>query len=316
MDMQRPVYLSHSASTRYEVCPEQYRLMYQERWTAEATSLNFGYGGAADEAMSAFIVAHALGHGDEVDMPAIFEAYFRQFDEEHAVAYNSRFPDMDAVLASGKLLVARYKEDYLKRGYVAALDPEGKPIVQRKLRVKLPGNVYYTAILDTILITPQFEVVIVDNKTASNEAPEDFHETAGQLTGQQLVVEAHKEELGIDHIDGLMFYQAIKKAVPKSSRGTGPVMAEPHQVRPRTKEELDAYVESRLWIAEDIRRGRFPKRPLDAYNSPCAMCDFASLCIYGQTEGLKKRNAYHSHSKKPQPQTGQAQVETTGAVAA
>ena len=306
LEFAKPVYLSHSSSTLYEVCPHKYKERYKERLESTVTGVSLGYGSAYDEATCAFIVAHALGHENQLDPVAIFEEKFEEFARTNTVGYSTTFNSKEACVASGKVLVEKFIESWLGHGYTAALDPEGKPIVQRELRVKLAPNVFYTAIIDVLMMTRDCEMLLSDIKTAAQASDGSFHLNAGQLTGQQSVVEAHRDALGIDGVDGLCFYQGLKKSIPKlakggkAGRGTGPVVLDPMVCPPRTEAEVQAYVESRLWIAEDIRRGRFPKRPLDAYNTPCSdLCDYRQRCIHGDSTGLRVRASRGTPTPSP-----------------
>ncbi len=306
LEFSAPVYLSHSSSTLYEVCPNKYRQRYKERLESAATGVSLGYGGAYDEATCAFIVAHALGHEGQLDPVRIFEEKFEEFVRSHTVSYSTTFDSQQTCVASGKVLVEKFVESWLAHGYTAALDPDGVPIVQRELRVKLAHNVFYTSIIDVLIMTRDCEMLLSDIKTAAQASDGSFHLNAGQLTGQQLVVEAHRDALGIDKVDGLCFYQGLKRTIPKpakggkAGKGMGPVVLDPMVCPPRTEAELQAYVQSRLWIAEDIRRGRFPKRPLDAYNSPCSdLCDYKQNCIHGDRTGLRVREARKMSASLP-----------------
>jgi hypothetical protein len=283
-----PVYLSHSSGTLYEVCPRKYQHRYKQRLESRETSVNLGFGSAIDEGASAFVVGHALGV--HVDPVPIFESAYEQFCASHIVAYSTKFESKDDIMAVGRLLLQRFMAKWLETGYVAVLDPDGKPLVQVELKVNLPGSVVFTAIMDVIVITPQGKVLVVDIKTPSQASDVVFHELSNQLTGYQLSVDVHKERLGIDHIDGVAFMELIKRPIPKSNRGAGPEVLTPMEFPVRPLEDIEDFVQSRVWIAEDIRRGRFPKRSLDAYNTPCGdMCEFTNFCTKKTKDGLVVR---------------------------
>jgi hypothetical protein len=168
-------------------------------------------------------------------------------------------------------------------------DTNNQPIVQRKLRVRLPNNVVYTAILDLMVLNPEHEVTLLDVKTPATDCSEVFVRNSGQLTGQQLVVEAHKELLGIERVEKLGFLNAVKRPKPKRKHAEGPIVVEPTLVPARLEDEIQAYIQSQLWVADDIRRERFGKRSLNSYDSPCGMCDMRLLCSTKDPSGIRVR---------------------------
>lgn len=278
------VYLSHSSSTLMEKCPAAYAYRYRDRLQSQAESVNLGFGKAFDEAVSAFLVGDVYGH--DVDVVSAFTDTYTAWASQCVVEMSTRWKGQDAIIETGQLLIARFVEWWKESGFSVMLDPEGKPIIQRELRVRLPRNVVYTAILDLMVMTPEGQVGIVDVKTPSADCPEGFAIASGQLTGQQLVVEAHAEELGIERVEKLGFLNAIKRPVPTSKRGEGPTIAPVQLVDARTPVQIEEYIQSRLWVADDIRRKRFAKRSLDAYNSPCTLCEFKNFCLSGVRDGL------------------------------
>ena len=281
------VYLSHSSSTLMENCPFAWDLRYNKRLESTTSSVNLGFGGAFDSAATAFVVGHAFGHS--LDAVTIFREHYLKWASEHVVDYSSRWKGQQAVVDAGCLLTERFQEWWVASGYAVMLDLSGAPIVQRELRVRLPNNVVYTSILDLLVMTPDGYIADLDIKTPATASTPLFARNSGQLTGQQLCIQAHSEQLGLPSLDKLGFLEAVKRPVPKKKDAEGPVILEPHLVDIRTQAEVDAYVQSRVWIADDIRRKRFCKRPMDAYNSPCGMCSFATLCTEGSMEGLRVR---------------------------
>jgi len=292
---QKTIYLSHSSRTLYEVCPRKYRHRYVDRLMEEATSVNLVYGTAVDEATGAFMAAHALGR--IIDPVPIFE---RTFDEEaatKAVRYSTKFDSRDTCVTSGKRLVELFVQKWLDLGYTAILDPEGKPLVQVEIRYRIEGAVEVTGFIDVIARDRSGRVLLLDVKTPSAASGETFTAKSMQLTNYQVGVEADPDRFGIDRIDGLGFFELIKR--PVTPRGAGPEVLDPVIQAPRTREALDEYVEEMRFIADDIRKKRFPCRPLDAYNSPCGeMCEFSRLCAFGDATGLVE--------KKPQPKVVEA----------
>lgn len=284
VDTLKPVFLSHSAASVYQSCPRKYQHRYKDRLASAETSINLGFGSAIDEGTSAFMAGHALGQA--IDPVSVFETAFDRFCATNIVAYSTKFEDKDAVMAMGRVLLERFMSKWRELQYVALLDPDGKPLVQVELRITLPTNVVFTAILDVIVMTPDGRVLIVDVKTPSQPSNHDFMLLSDQLTGYQLAVQTHKERLGIDHVDGLAFLELVKRPIPKTRRGAGPEALTPVEMPVRAQEQLEEFVQSRVWMAEDIRRGRFPARSLDAYSTSCDECEFARLCTTASRDGL------------------------------
>jgi hypothetical protein len=304
LNSSKPEYLSHSAATLYQTCPRKYQNRYKLRLGSAETSINLGFGSAIDEGASAHIVGHAMGQ--YVDSRPVFEQAFERFCSTNVVAYSTKFQNKEDVLAMGRLLLQRFEAKWKELGYIALLDPQGKPLVQIELKVTLPTNIIFTAILDVIVMTPDNKVLVVDIKTPSQASSEAFLELSDQLTGYQLVVEAHKERLGIDHLDGVAFLELIKRPIPKKT-GMGPEVLTPVVCNLRPKDKLEDFVQSRVWIAEDIRRERFPTRSLDSYSTPCDdTCEFVRQCRFGSKDGLVVR---------PQRQRDAPSEQTTLAIA-
>lgn len=281
------VYLSHSSSTLMEKCGAAYAYRYRDRLDSVTSSVNLGFGLAFDQAVSAFVIADL--YGLSVDVNAVFVNAYKEWAATRVVDFSTRWKGHDDILATGELLLSRFVDWWKASGYKVMLDLQGMPLVQRELRVRLPRNVIYTSILDLVVMTPDGEVVILDVKTPSQDSTELFALNSGQLTGQQLVLDAHKESLGIASIDKVGFLNAVKRPVPQKKDAEGPVVAPVHLVPARTPEQVEEYVQSRLWIADDIRRKRFAKRSLDSYCTPCTMCDYHLLCSKQIRDGLHVR---------------------------
>lgn len=281
--------LSHSASTLMQRCGKAYEYRHRYRLESQATSVNLGFGSAFDSAVMAYVVGQAFGR--EVDPKTVFLKEYNTFAGSHEVEYSTKWEGKDAVLEAGTMLAERFVDWWGGSGYTLMIDPNGAPIVQRKLSVMIGPNVQYSAILDMMVLTPSAEVALLDLKTPSVDCPEVFTQTSGQLTGQQLVVNAHRHSLGIEGVDKVGFLNAVKRPVPKTTRGEGPVVRDPHLALARSDEDVAEYVQGQLWVAEDIRKQRFAKRSMDAFNTPCGMCEYAQLCITGDRSKLQVRNS-------------------------
>jgi hypothetical protein len=65
----------------------------------------------------------------------------------------------------------------------------------------------------------------------------------------------------------------------------------PEYVPARTAEQLAEFRRKVAWIGDDIRAGRFPRRPRMAFNSPCNLCELHGLCATGDRTGLQVPDA-------------------------
>jgi hypothetical protein len=131
-------------------------------------------------------------------------------------------------------------------------------------------------------------VIPLDLKTSAIAYGEEFLLSSDQLTDYQLLTEGNSDQLGLDEsgVKSVGFFEGIKRKVPKTNRGKGPEFLQPLIGPKRSAERLAERKQKLIWMGEDIRRGRFPKRPRMAYNTPCAMCEFSKFCLKGSKEGL------------------------------
>jgi len=288
----RRIYLSHSARELFTTCGRKYRFSHVDRLETIHRSSNLGFGGAVHRGCEVFLIAQATGEVVEDPIEA-FDRSWNDFCESHVVDYSSKW-DREGLTAVGHRLIQKFMEDWIARGLYVVLDSMGVPVIERKLKIELPDEVIYTAIIDVLAMTPDGQILVIDLKTPAQVAFEGFTEQSEQLLGYQVVVDAHAEALGISQVDGRAFYELIKRPIPKTSRGEGPVIAPFHPVGRADDESIRDWIYETLAIANDIRAGRFPKRPGDAYNSPCSMCDMANFCLSSGADmtGVRKKQHY------------------------
>lgn len=292
------VLLSDSSGYLMTTCGEAYRLRYEEHLEPVRKSATLILGGLIDEAASAFIRAQATG--EQVDPVAMFSA-----------AWDAKIATVETQMASGKdaettrlmgiQILERFVEDWTARGWMPMLDLDGEPIVQRWLRVELPGNVIYRGIIDVVVLTPDSKVLVVDLKTTSIHF-EEFSLVADQLTGYQVMIEAHADLLGIERIDGLVFYDMVKRApvTEKSRKGaTGPTIEVDEPAPPRTPAQVDGWIREQGFIADDIRRRRFSRRPGKPFSSACRMCDYQRKCWKNDSSDLYVMERTNRASEEP-----------------
>lgn len=283
------IYLSHSSREKFSTCGRAYRYSHVDRLDTEMCSANLGFGKAVHRAVEVYLISSSLGQNG-LDPVSEFNRVWDDFCLKHTVEYTSRW-DQEKFRETGHILISKFIEDWTEKGFIVVLDVNGEPVIERKLRVELPGNVVFTAILDILAMDPSTgRIYVIDVKTPGQKGFEGFTEMSEQLLGQQVVVDAHKDVLGVDQVDGRLFYDLYKVPPPKTNRGEGPHVL-PLQIAGRADDAaISDWINETVAIAEDIRNQRFPRRPGDSYNSPCKLCDFFSYCRTGSMVGIKRKN--------------------------
>lgn len=282
----RRVYLSHSARQAYMSCARKYRYVHVDKLTTVEESSNLGFGSAVHKAVEVFLTRESTGK-DIGDPIVAFQESWDSFCANHVVSFSSRWTK-EKMEETGRMLVLKFMQDWQERGLIVVLDQDGRPVLERKLRIELPNAVIYTAVVDILAMTPEGQVVVIDVKTPGTQPFEGFALLSEQLIGYQIVMDAHKDGLNIEQIDARAFYELYK--TPVSKRSEGPRVLPLETVPRASQEQVNEWLMETLAIADDIRDKRFPKRPGDAYASPCRMCEFIRLCTHGDMTGIKKRD--------------------------
>lgn len=279
------VYLSPSKLGDLETCGYMYARKHIDRWREETVSHALVFGGAVDDALDAYL--RSLIAGFPIDPVAQFQALWDARTASQAIAYNTRF-DRESLRAMGSLMLTRFPGVWAKTGYQIVFDPHGEPIMQRDLEIELPHQVVLRTKLDLLVRDRQGRILIIDLKTAAAVYPEFLTPLSEQLTAYQIAVEAHAPLLGIERIDGLGFIEMIKRPVPKKKDAEGPTVELPVVAPRRTDDEVAEYLQKVQWAADDVRRGRFPRRPRAGYNTPCGMCFLVNHCSKRDDDGVLK----------------------------
>lgn len=272
------LWLSPSAVAKYEECGYQYFLAYIERLQARAKSANLIFGDAIDQAVSGYVIAQL---NDQVfDAEEAFKKAWKKESTGVEVQYNSR-TDEAALIRIGSGLMRKFPEVWGGLGYTPILLPDGKPFLQYDLRTIIAPGVGLRGKVDIGGLTADGDLHLLDWKTTASASPEIISKLSEQLTSYQFLAKENEQTLGFGEFNGMGFMELLKKSNPD--------VCKPYIVEPRPQKVVDEYRQKLLWIAEDIRRNRFPKRPRMAYNSPCEMCDFQKACTTGDRTGLIKK---------------------------
>src|SRR5690606_16597261 len=133
-----------------------------------------------------------------------------------------------------------------------------------------------------------WKLLLIDEKTTKSPTDIRFSLMGEQLTAYQVAVTAHAPVLGVPDIDGLAYWELIKRHIPKKAgAGKGPTIEPVHAVKPRSEQDVEAFVDKARAIAKRIRNRDFPKTPRMAWNSPCLNCDFLDICSQRRVEGFQ-----------------------------
>jgi hypothetical protein len=275
------LYVSPSKMEDYETCGQKYKLKHKERITAVDDGINLVYGDVIDCSVEETLTEW-MG-GKTPDPVAIFNRRWNDVLAAGSLTYSTAKQALSPTdLASiGAKVMAKFLPWWEAQGYEVLRANDGKLVMQRNIEIELPGNVIVRTKLD-VVVRKGDKVRLIDWKTAKQASQPGFETVSDQLTAYEVGILLLAPELGFDpeDLEGAGFVEFTKhKKDPL-------VIASPFTHGRRSTAQLAAWVEKALWMAEDIRRGRFPKRPGMAFNSPCKMCDYVGLCWDGDTTGL------------------------------
>ena len=280
--MTNKIALRATTVLRYDDCPRSYWYQYVQGIQPAAASANLVFGTAVHNACTGWLKAQAEGRA--FDPVTAFLDAWEQTTATRTVAYTSKLGP-DDLQAMGEALVRQFPAAWTATGLVPLIGPDGQPLIETRFETDLGPDLILSGSPDVVAMDAEGNIVIPDLKTASQSATEGFTSVADQLTSYQVLLEAHAEALGIERVHALGFLEFLKR---KPNGRTGPTI-QPLVLAPaRSAEALAEFRQKLLWLAEDLARGRFPKRPRMAWNSPCSFCDFAGLCQRGDWDGLIK----------------------------
>ena len=286
----KTLYLSFSSDQTYQTCGYKYKLEKVDRLSEIQESMATVFG----KVIHTTIYLHLKSQIEAAAFNAV--EFFESEMKSRASQSNLRLPAMwslEDFIASGKLMMERFVAWWAKDEFEVVIDGAGEPILEREFKVMLPGNIVYTAIIDAVLRRKADGwIIVTDWKTPAAPSFPDFALLSEQLTGYQVVLEAFLESLGLEKLDGSMFVELIKRKVPVKRDAKGPTIEEPIVARMRTEQEKEQWLTARMDTAAGIRAGKFNRRPLSAFNSPCSLCGVLQACAYGSMEGLKVREPY------------------------
>jgi hypothetical protein len=279
-------WVSHSKLNTYLTCPRQYKFRYVDRYEAIARPANLLLGSAAHDAAALFLTSLALGQA--VDPVPAFEKCWEEAQKQ-IINFGTKNPA--DLLATGRRLMQLLPASWASTGYRPVLDAAGLPVVERELSLMLPDGIKVTVILDALVEDSAGNLYTLDFKFSAQASMEGFASFSDQLLLQQMAVDANAEVLGLAErrVAGALFFEGIKAAVPKTSKGKGPHYVIDAPAPRRSDQDVNEWIEEARRLVADIRSGRFPKRPMSAFQTPCDMCDFFKACHSSDLTGLVKK---------------------------
>lgn len=282
--------ISCSRAQTISSCGRLYDYRYNKRLTTVTRSFALSFGSAMDKAVCGYVHHHALG--EDFDIQKSFEESFEAELAENQIQYPQHW-DATVARKAGQILCEQFPEVWEASNLVAVIDPQGIPIVQRRLIVPLPQNHELEMWIDTVVMdTLSGDIAVLDFKTTSAPlSPESpFGYNAFQLTTYQHGVD---QKLGsyFGEVSNVGFLEMVKRKPPKSAKGRGPTVEAPRFYPRRTPEQVKDMLQTYVHKARDIAEGRFNRPVNGAFNSPCQMCDFARLCVHNDNAGIIVRPA-------------------------
>lgn len=282
--------ISYSKVTTVDACGIKYDLRYNKRYTSVVRPFALFYGTVVDRAVSAYVYNHALGR--DYDIVTKFEETFDEEIAKNQIEYPQHW-DADVAREAGTLHCERFPEVWEKSDLVAALDPQGIPIVQRRIIAPLPSNHELELVLDALVMdTNTGNTAALDFKTTSQKlTPESpFLPNSFQLTTYQYGVDYEFGDY-MGPVSDVGFMEFVKRKPAKKKDAKGPTVEMPEFTERRGQEQLNDMLRTFVWRAEQITKKHFGRPTNGAFDSPCIRCEFARLCTHGDSQGIIVRPA-------------------------
>lgn len=273
----RMIYLSASQIINADDCRRKHWYASIARFKPAVSAANLAFGKCIDLATREYLFALTLNQPLPNTVKRFEELWLTSTKSEELTYAATHTPEQ--FLSMGMELMRQFPGIWEDSGYQVALDNQGSPLVDLKLDVDIGNGVILRGILDIVAYTPVIELCLLDEKTASAEHSEMFTRVSDQMTTYNILMDAHRERLGLPEVEKVGFLDLIK-------RKKTPEVLQPITVRRRNKDEIRGFIQKCHWLADDIRQGKFPKASRHAYNTPCDLCDFKGHCIDGNTDGL------------------------------
>lgn len=279
------LYIRPSQALSMDECGYACYLKYVLGVKQDVTPANLPFGTAVHEACTGYILAEATGASSYDPIKVFCDTWDKSVATE-PMEFSSLWGP-DDLRETGLRLVDLFPAAWKATGLAPLVDEHG-PVIERRFQVEIEPGLVLSGQPDVVAMDEEGGVIPLDLKTSAQAYGEEFLLASDQLTDYQLLVEGNGDQLGLDEegVARVGFFEGIKRKVPKTNRGKGPEFLPPLIGPKRSPERLAERKQKLIWMAEDMRRGRFPKKPRMAYNSPCGLCEFANYCLKGDKSGL------------------------------
>lgn len=279
------LYIRPSHALSFDECGFAYYLKYVLGVKESVTPANLPFGTAIHAACTGFVLAEASGD-TSFDPVSVFTEGWQKALESEPLEFSSMW-SADDLTETGMRLVDQFPDAWKATGLAPLIDEHG-PVVERRFEVRIDNGLILSGQPDVVAMDDEGGVVPLDIKTSAQAYGEEFLLASEQLTDYQILVEGNARQLGLgeDGVAKVGFFEGIKRKVPKTGRGKGPEFLSPLLASARAEEQILERKQKLVWMAEDIRRGRFPKKPRMAYNTPCGLCSYADYCLKGDKSAL------------------------------
>lgn len=274
--------LSPTAVLKYETCPYQYLLEEVLRIRPAHRAANLVFGTVLHRTVEDWLRGDLTGAAP--DPVAVFDRDWAAARNAGGVEYSAT-QSPESLTATGRALIKGFATAWPTFQRLLAVGTDGTPLLELKLEVQLGPRLVYVGRTDLLTFNRDGELECLDLKTPSTPTDLGWLANADQLTGYQLLLDAHAERWGLPPVERLGLLELVKRKVPTRT-GKGPEVLAPITVPRYSTAEVADYAQKVRWVAEDIERGRFPKRGLMAHNTPCELCAVRGLCRSGDLEGL------------------------------
>lgn len=274
------LYLRISEILAFDNCPRSWYYKYLQKIECDETPANLIFGTIGHDVVEQVVRAHFDGK-KPIDAADVFTEKWRKATKDQIIKYNSVFGPKD-LEATGASLLEQFEREWPDRVLEPVINENGEPVMEERLYTQIAEDIFLTGKPDLLCMDEDGRVLLTDWKFVGNPSEDEFVHQSDQLTGYHLLARENADYLGIEKVDGVVFFEGVKRKV---SGRKGPQW---HMTpcSTRTAQQIQELFDKIRWIGEDIAKQRFPKRSRAAYNSPCMMCDYSAYCSSGDTTGL------------------------------
>lgn len=267
--------------TTADDCRRRLQYAYIRHVSSDALPANLALGTCVDVATKGYLRALILGQ-PLPDPVAEFRRCWNDVVRTKTLVFAAS-QSLEKFARTGSDLMQAFPGAWDQSGYEVAFNAKGDLMLDVKLSHYLGRqgeiDLYLDGELDLLVYTDESDLAVLDVKSAASAHTPLYAMRSDQLTCYQILVESNGPMLGLPPLAKLGFLDFVKRTA--SSRIEKPLL-----VPPRSAPELLEFRQKCFWLAEDIKRGRFPRTSRMQFNTPCEMCEFAQHCVHNDGDGL------------------------------